>query len=84
MQHSPMMKTLGMITWAVTAIASINMLTALYGCDIFAWMMINMPGLVLPMIWIVGLSGIISLAFLIKGVMGCASCGACPCTCPKF
>ena len=83
MMHSPMMKMIGMATWVITALASINMLTGLYGYDMFAWMMNMMPGLVMPAVWIVGLSGVISLAMFIKGSMGCSGCGMCPCNCNK-
>ena len=82
MQHSPIMKMLGMATWAITALAAINMLTGLYGYDFFAWMMNMMPGMVMPAVWIVGLSGIISLAMFVKFTfMCCPGCGSCPCTC---
>lgn len=84
MQHSPMMKMLGMATWAITALVSINMLTALYGYDAFASLMGMMPGMIVPLIWIVGLSGMISLAMLVRGCMYCSGCGACPCNCNKM
>jgi len=85
MSHSPAMKMLGMATWVITALASINMLTGLYGYDFFAWMMNSMPGMVMPAVWIVGLSGLISLAMFIKmAFMGCPACGSCPCTCNKM
>ena len=75
MEHSPMMKMLGMAAWAITALASINMLTGLYGYDFFAWMMNSMPAMVMPMVWIVGLAGMISFAMFIKG---CMSKDLCP------
>ena len=81
MQHSPVMKMLGMATWVITALASINMLTALYGYDFFSWIMDTMPGAYVPAIWIVGLSGMVSLAMLVKACMCCPGCGMCPCTC---
>jgi uncharacterized membrane protein YuzA (DUF378 family) len=84
MEHSPMMKMIGMATWVITAFASINILTGLYGYDFFAWMMNSMPGMVVPMVWIVGLSGIISFAMFIKGFMCCPGCGMCPCNCNKL
>jgi uncharacterized membrane protein YuzA (DUF378 family) len=84
MQHSPMMKMLGMITWAITALVSINVLTGQYGYDFINSMMGMMPGMMLPMIWIIGLSGLISLAMLVKATfMCCPGCGACPCSCNK-
>ena len=84
MMHSPMMKMVGMATWAITALASINMLTGLYGYDFFAGMMDTAPGLVVPLVWIVGLSGIISLGMLVKASMCCPGCGMCPCNCNKM
>lgn len=84
MQHSPMMKILGMVTWAITALVSINVLTAQYGYDFINSMMASMPGMMLPMVWIIGLSGLISLAMLVKATfMCCPGCGACPCSCNK-
>lgn len=85
MQHSPMMKMLGMAAWVVTALASINILTSLYGYDFFAWMMNMMPGMVMPMVWIVGLLGMVSLAMFVKAsIMCCPACNSCPCTCNKM
>jgi hypothetical protein len=84
MQHSPMMKMLGMATWAVTAIVSINMLTAMYGYDLFSCCMDSMAGMLMPLMWFVGICGIISLAMLVKACMCCPGCGACPCNCNKM
>jgi|GEM_PF-1150145 len=84
MHHSPVMKMLGMATWVITALVSINMLTALYDYDFFSWVGETMPGLYIPMIWLVGLSGMISLAMLVKACMCCPGCGMCPCNCNKI
>ena len=84
MQHSPVMKMLGMATWVITALASINMLTTLYGYDFFSWLMDTMPGAYMPAMWIVGISGMISLAMLVKACMCCPGCGMCPCNCNKM
>ena len=81
MQHSPMMKILGMTTWVITAFVSINMLTAMYNYDFFSWVSESMPNLYMPLMWIVGLSGMISLAMLVKACMSCPGCGMCPCNC---
>jgi len=84
MHHSPLMKILGMITWAITAVVSINVLTGSYGYDLFDYLFGMMPGMAAPMTWIIGLSGLISLAMLIKAsFMCCPGCGACPCVCNK-
>ena len=84
MQHSPMMKILGMATWAITAVVSINMLTATYGYDLVSWIMDMAPGMSMPLIWIIGISGMISLAMLVKASMCCPGCGMCPCNCNKM
>jgi len=84
MMHSPMLKMLGMVTWVITAVFSINVLTASYGYDMFAWLMGMMPGMGMLLIWIIGLAGMISLAMFVKAAfMCCPGCGSCPCTCNK-
>ena len=84
MQHSPVMKMLGMITWAITALVSINVLTMMYGCDFVGYMMGMMPSMEMPIMWIIGISGFISLGMLVKATfMCCPGCGACPCSCNK-
>jgi len=82
MQHSPVMKILGMVTWAITAIVSINVLTSFYDYDLIGYILGMMPGMMVPMTWIIGVSGLISLAMLVKACfMCCPGCGACPCNC---
>ena len=80
--HSPIMKMLGMATWAITALVSINMLTSMWGYDGLGWLMGMMPGMSMAFVWIIGISGIISFAMLIKAsFMCCPGCGMCPCNC---
>ena len=82
MMNHPVMKMVCMVTWPITALVSINVLTGAYGYDGLAWLVNMMPGMELPLIWIIGLSGIISLVSFIKAVvMCCPACGSCPCTC---
>lgn len=77
-----MMKTLCMITWIITALVSINVLTAYYDFDAIGMLMSMIPGAAVAMIWIIGLSGIISMVMLVKTVfMCCPGCGTCPCSC---
>ncbi len=84
MCHSPMMKIVGMVTWAITALVSINILTDYYDYDFIGYIFAMMPGLTIPFMWIIGISGMISLAMLIKACfMCCPGCGSCPCTCNK-
>lgn len=82
MHKSPMMRILGLATWVITALVSINVLTANYGYDGAAWLMGMMPGMAMLLVWIIGLAGIISLAMFVQfAFMCCPGCGACPCTC---
>lgn len=84
MQHSPAMKILGLVTWGITAVVSINMLTMMYGYDLLSCILNAAPTMEMPLVWIIGLSGIISLAMLIKAtILCCPGCGACPCHCNK-
>ncbi len=81
MEHSPAMKWLGLTTWLITALVSINMLTGMYDYNAIIWIGNRMPEMIIPLCWIIGLSGIISLAMLCKAVMMCSS-GCSPCGCP--
>jgi len=84
MMHSPVLKTIGMVTWVITALVSINMLTGLYDYDFLSYIMEMMPGMTKPILWVIGISGFVSLAMLIKAVfMCCPGCGSCPCNCNK-
>jgi hypothetical protein len=80
MHHSPIMKCLGMATWLITALVSINMLTGMYDYNAIIWLGNRMPNLIIPLCWIIGLSGIISLVMYIKAIAYCgSSCGTCNC-----
>jgi len=82
MEHSPVMKSLMMVSWFVTAIVSINMLTGMYDYNLILYIGNMAPGLVIPLMWIIGLLGIFSLGVFIKMcAMGCPRCGSCPCKC---
>lgn len=82
MMHHPVMRTVCMITWPITALVSINVLTAMYEYDGLLWLVNMMPGMAMLLGWIIGLSGIISLVSFVKSVfMCCPGCGSCPCTC---
>jgi len=82
MHHSPALKMLGMASWIITGLASINMLTAMYDYDFFAWVMRTTPGMIVPLFWLVGLAGIVSIAMFVKAsFMCCPVCNACPCNC---
>ncbi len=79
---SPVMKMLGLATWVITALVSVNVLTTNYGYDAFDWLVNMMPGVAIALVWIIGLSGIISLVMFVQfAFMCCPGCGSCPCTC---
>lgn len=86
MHHSPVIRTIGMITWVITALVSINTLTMLYDYDFFELVMRMAPNSAMVIAWIIGLSGLISLALFVKAMMFtcCPGCGSCPCTCDKI
>lgn len=82
MHKSPAVKMLALATWIVTALASINILTATYGYDGAGWIMEAMPGVAMLLVWIIGLSGIISLGMFVKcAFVCCPGCGSSPCSC---
>jgi len=81
MEHSPLMKYVGMATWMITALVSINMLTGMYDYNAIIYIGNMMPSLIVPLCWIIGLSGLISLGMLVKAIMMCGSgCGPCGCS----
>jgi len=69
MHHSPAMKIVGMITWLVTALSAVAVGLAALGAsmgkswDIWKMDIIvnNMPALVQPLQYIIGVCGLISL-----------------------
>ncbi len=84
MMNHPVMKMVCMITWPITALFCFNWLTAAYGWDGYAWLISMMPGMEMAFVWIVGLSGLVSMvAFVNAMFMCCPGCGSCPCTCNK-
>ena len=81
MEHSPLMKWLGMATWLVTALVSVNMLTGMYDYNAMICIGNWMPSLIIPLCWVIGLSGLVSLAMFVKAVMFCGSdCKSCGCS----
>ncbi len=83
--HSPIMRMLGMASWVITALASINIGTCvMFGFDIFKtdFVMMNMPGIIAPAYYIIGLAGAFSFALFIMACMGtCPKCCKSPCKC---
>jgi hypothetical protein len=82
MHHSPIMKIIMMVSWLLTSLVSINMLTGMYDYNFIIWIGNRMPGLIIPLCWIIGLAGFFSLAMWVKAVMMCSSGEGCkPCGC---
>lgn len=82
MEHSPIMRILMMGSWLLSALVCINMLTGMYDYNFIIYIGNMMPALIVPLMWIIGLSGVFSLVAFVKMVMmGCSGCGSCPCKC---
>ena len=84
---SPLMRILGMTVWVITALAAINMGLISFGFNIFTtqFVLMRMHMLILPMYYIIGLSGLISLGMFVMHCMcACSSCGSSEgCSCGK-
>jgi len=78
MMNHPVMKMVCMVTWPITALVSINVLTANWGYDGYVWLVNMMPGMSMALIWIISLVSFVKAMF-----MCCPGCGSCPCTCNK-
>lgn len=66
--HSPVMKIVIMTSWLVTALAAINVgLAPVAHFNVFAtdFMQNNMAGLIIPLHYLIGICGVISLASFI-------------------
>jgi len=78
MMNSPIMRFLGMASWLITALASLNIGTAVvFGFDFFRtdFMMMTMPSLMMPLYYLIGIAGLWSLiGFVKKSIYGCESC----------
>jgi hypothetical protein len=84
MHGSPIMRILMMVSWLITSLVSINMLTGMYDYNAIIYIGNMMPALIVPLMWIIGLAGIFSLVAFIRTVMmGCSGCDSCPCTCEE-
>ncbi len=88
---SPLMRYLGMIVRLVTAFASINMGLIPFGFNIFTtqFMLMRMPMLILPMYYIIGLSGVCSVVLFFMSwkcecPSGKSSSGSCCPSCGSF
>ena len=72
---SPLMRTVGMIIWIITALAAINTGLTPFGFNIFAACMRMFPALISPLYYIIGIAGALSLWMFIMVCMGKCACG---------
>lgn len=76
MKSTPM-AIIGKTAWIITAIAAINTGLRPFEFDLFAsdWMINNMPQLITPLHYLVGIAGVISLLMFFGVIaMGCCDC----------
>ena len=55
MEHSPVMRYLMMVSWFVTALVSINMLTGMYDYNFIIYLGNMMPGIILLYIYYISI-----------------------------
>ena len=82
MMHSGILKWLGMASWLITALASINVgLAGAFGWNLFSQSWFP-AAIVMPVHYIIGLSGVYSLVLLaMMFSCGCGKCGTKDCKC---
>lgn len=74
MLKSPLMRLVGMVAWVVTGIAALNVGLAARGYNLYSYLPAGLHDLA---IWVVALSGLVSLVMFALSVMGCDSCDVC-------
>jgi len=75
--QSPLMRTVGMLSWVITALASIHVGLCPLGYNLFKTEMMRMsfPALIAPLHYLVGLAGLVSLLMLCMAWTQKCSCG---------
>lgn len=84
MKKSPLMAWVGMISWCVTALASINVGLSYFGWNFFSseFVVKNLDWLVDPLYWLIGISGLVSfIMFILACSCWCSSCNGSECGC---
>ena len=74
MMKSPVLKLVGMVSWVVTGLASLNYGLAARGFDLMTYLPAGLHDVA---VWVVALSGLVSLAMFVWSVVGCDSCDVC-------
>lgn len=78
--HNSLAKILGLVAWVVTALAAINVGLLPFGYDFFKLPFVqnNIPQLVTPLYYLIGVAGVVSLVlFFMACTSGCCMCGGC-------
>ncbi len=75
MMKSPLMRLVGMGSWLITGLAALNVGLSARGFDLMS----KIPAGLLQdtVIWVVALSGLVSLVLFVMSIMGCDSCDVC-------
>lgn len=81
MLHGSIGKILGLLAWLVTSLAAINIGLMPFGYDFFKLPFVqnNLPQLVTPAYYIIGVAGVISLLLFFMSVAS----GGCMCGCAE-
>ncbi|MGA9530735.1 MAG: hypothetical protein WBQ73_02490 [Candidatus Babeliales bacterium] len=82
MMCSPLGRMIGKVTWLITALAAIHLGALVYGYDFFLspLMQNNLHTLIVPIHYLFGLAGIVSLVWWVSSVfLGCGSKDYCGC-----
>ena len=75
---SPLFKLLGMLSWLITALASINIGACVaFQFDFFKtpFVQTNLAWLTAPAYYVIGLAGLMSLIMFLMAMMGMCGCG---------
>jgi hypothetical protein len=77
MKH-PVLKWVFMVSWLISALATINVGLAPFGFDFFRteFAMMNLYNLMAPIHYVILASGLISLALFVMSLSGTCGCGS--------
>lgn len=76
---NPVLRWVFMLSWLVSALATINVGLAPFGFDFFRteFAMMNLYNLMAPMHYVILASGLISFALFVMSLSGTCGCGSC-------
>lgn len=81
--HSPLVRVFGLVVWLFASIGAINWGLDAMGYNLFNYpfFAVSYPGLVMPLKYVIGLAGVISLLMMIDALLRGHGCGSAKCTC---